>query len=293
MIALAAGGYEVDLKPEIGGCISRFTFGGVHVLREAAPAAKGPRQNCSFPMAAYANRIEHGILKFGGREYRIPKNHGDHPHPLHGHGWKARWRVLSASGTAAVIAFAHEPDSWPWAYEAEQRFILDESGLTVRLAVTSRAAEPMPVSLGFHPYFPSTPATRLTANVAGVWLADATMIPTEHVPAARLCDLAQGVGLDETPFIDNSFTGWDGRAEILQPDFGRKVILTATPECIVFHCFIPPASDAALGHYFAAEPVSAMPNSFNRAEPPAVTGARVLEPGKSFAIAMHIQAAPL
>ena len=37
----------------------------------------------------------------------------------------------------------------------------------------------MPAGLGWHPYFLRTPRTTLTAPVAGIWLTDAEMMPTE------------------------------------------------------------------------------------------------------------------
>ena len=109
------------------------------------------------------------------------------------------------------------------------------------------------------------------------------MIPTEHVEGSPLLDLAHGVLVDKAPFVDNSYTGWSGPARIDQPDSGLVITLEASPECTVLHVYDP------LGEtFFCAEPVSAMPNAFNRPEPASVTGARVLAPGESFAIEMRI-----
>ncbi|MBU6299082.1 MAG: aldose 1-epimerase [Alphaproteobacteria bacterium] len=282
MITLARGDCEADLVPEIGGAVSRFTFAGQNVLRRAAKDAADVREMGSFPLVPYANRIERGLLHFQGRAYRIPRNFCDHPHPLHGQGWRTAWRVASLSRYQATLAFDHsQGDDWPWAYSAEQVFVLTETGLRVRLSVRNRDTQAMPATLGFHPYYPRWPRTRLTASVSGMWLADDTMIPTELVEAARFVDLGHGTHVSEAPFVDNSFTGWRGVARIDQPESGISVSLGGSVDCTVLHCFMPVGQS-----FFCAEPVSAMPNAFNRPEPAAETGARVLAPGDTFAIEM-------
>ncbi|MDE2499476.1 MAG: aldose 1-epimerase [Alphaproteobacteria bacterium] len=283
MIALAHGGLEVDVSPEIGGAISRYTFEGKDVLRRAPKDTADVREMGSFPLVPYANRIEHGLLHFQGHEYRIPRNFGDHPHPLHGHGWHVAWRVASLSRDQATLAFDHEADEWPWAYSAEQVFALTDTALSVRLSVRNRDTRPMPTTLGFHPYYPRLPRTSISASVSGMWLADQTMIPTELVEATRFIDLGHGTQVSKAPFVDNSFPGWRGAARIDQPDSGISVSLEGSEDCIVLHCFMPVGQN-----FFCAEPVSAMPNAFNRPEPASETGAKTLAPGESFAIEMRL-----
>ena len=87
------------------------------------------------------------------------------------------------------------------------------------------------------------------------------MIPTQHVEGSPLLDLAQGVVVDKAPFVDYCFTGWQSPALIEQPDSGLAVSLEGSPECKFFHVYIPGEQN-----FFAAEPVSAMPNAFNRPE---------------------------
>jgi aldose 1-epimerase len=285
MIALKSNGYELVLKPEVGASIGRFSYAGVPVLRTVSAAVAHAADSCCYPLVPFANRIENGLLRFGGEEIRLPPNMGDHPHPLHGHGWLENWRIASCSASAVVLAFDHARDTWPWAYTAEQSFSLGEDGLKIRLSVRNRADKPMPVSLGLHPFFPRRPGTVLTASIDGVWLGDATTIPTARVAPARVLDLPGGVALKGAPFVDNCFTGWDGKARIDQPDLGIALTMQASPACGFLHCYLPEGAD-----FFAAEPVSAMPNSFNRPEEPAATGAQSLPPGERFAIEMRLAA---
>jgi len=286
MITLTRGGFTLAIAPEIGGAVTRFELDGKPVMRPVPQGATNPLDCCVFPLVPYANRIEHGVLKFEGREYRLPLNFGDHPHALHGHGWQASWRVEAVSKDRAVVAFDHAPDAWAWAYTAEEEFALTDEGLRLRLTARSRDEKPMPISLGLHPYFPRLPGSRLTARTNGMWLSDPTELPTE-LGAPRI-DLANGVVISKAPFVDNCFPGWHPPARIEQPELGLELALSASAECPFFHVFIPTGAD-----YFCAEPTTAMPNAFNRPEPAAVTGARVLAPGASLSIELVLTARKL
>jgi aldose 1-epimerase len=283
MIALSQGGVELDIAPEIGGAVSRFIFEGKDVMRPAPNGALSPLDACTFALVPFANRVENCVFHFQGREIRLRRNHGDHPHALHGHGWQSAWRVASLSRDQATLAYDHEADDWPWTYSAEQVLTLAGGGFSHRLTVRSRDARPMPTSLGFHPYFPRMASTRLTASVKGMWEADSTMIPTEHVAASSLIDLEQGVLVAKAPFVDNCFTGWRSPARIDQPDLGLTISLEGSAECAFLHCFMPVGEK-----FFCAEPGCAMPNAFNRPEPASVTGMRTLGPGESFSIEMRV-----
>ncbi len=283
MITLVQGSLELDIAPETGGAVTRFAREGKDILRPAPKGAFTPLDAGSFALVPYANRIENCELHFQGRKYKLRRNFGDHPHALHGHGWQTAWRVVSLSRDQATLAFDYEADDWPWTYSAEQVLTLTDGGLTHRLTLRSRDVKPMPASLGFHPYFPKTASTRLTASVAGMWKSDETMIPVEHVAGSPLLDLAGGAPVDKAPFVDNCFTGWRSPARIEQPDSGLTIALEASPECTFFHVFVPVGQT-----FFAAEPVSAMPNAFNRPEASSVTGARVLASGASFSIEMRL-----
>jgi aldose 1-epimerase len=284
MITLGRGTFELDVAPEIGGAITRFEIGGKPVLRHVAPGQTSVLEMCSFPLVPYANRIAGGTFEFGGKTYRLPLNFGDHPHSLHGHGWQAPWRVEILSRDRLSLAFDHAPDAWAWAYSAEQVFTMTEDGLALTLSLRSRDDKPMPYSLGFHPYFPRRPGSLLKAAVKGMWLADDTMLPTEHVDAAKLIDLNAGQIVSKAPFVDNTFDGWQGPAVITQPELGLEITLEASANAGFLHTFIPEGAD-----FFCAEPTTGMPNAVNRPESAAVTGAKVLAPGATASIEMRLK----
>lgn len=287
MFTLGRGKFELDVTPDVGGAISRFEYDGRPVLRPVAPYENRVLEMGSFPLVPYANRIAGGTFAFGGETYRLPLNFGDHPHSLHGHGWQTQWRAEVVSRDRVVLVFEHAADAWAWSYAAEQVFTLADDGLVVTLSLTNRDAKPMPCSLGFHPYFPRHPASIIKAEVNGMWQASATMLPTDHVAAEALIDLNRGQVVWKAPFVDNAFSGWCGPAYIIQPELGFEVALSASQNCRFLHVFIPEGAD-----FFCAEPISAMPDAFNRSEPADISGAKVLVPGATESITMQIAVRP-
>jgi aldose 1-epimerase len=279
MITLGRGGLEIDIAPDLGGAVTRLEYQDVPVLRVGSTT--NVLDASCFPLVPVANRIENGVFTFAGKQYHLPRNMGDHPHALHGHGWQTVWRVETLSRDRVSLAFDHLRDAWPWAYAAEQVFAMTDDGVSITLTLRNRDDKPMPYSLGLHPYFPRCPGSRVTASVKGMWRGDSTMIPTEFVAATDLINLGEGELIAKAPFVDNTFTGWQGPARIEQPELGLEITLKASANCGFFHVFIPEGED-----FFCAEPTTAMPNAVNRPESVAQTGLGVLEPGETVSMEM-------
>lgn len=276
---LAAGEWTMGLAPDRGGAITGLRWRGEDILRPAREDATDLFLFSSFAMVPYANRIAHGRLDIEGVQARIPANHPDQAHPLHGVGWLRAWTCTATDETSATLAHEHAADEhWPWAYRASQHFLLDAGGLDVSLQVTNLADHAMPASLGFHPYFATDGVTSLRFEADGVWMRDAECLPTELAPAGALGDWAHGESPCRERLIDNSYAGWSGRAHIARPSGDILLIGTNTP---VFHLCAPPGAD-----FFCAEPATAIPDAANRGE------ARILPPGESFSIAMRIGQSP-
>ncbi len=291
MLTLCRDRYEVDLCPEIGGSIagfrSRVDGRPMDWLRPAGPAAleRGDsRDSACFPLVPYSNRIRDGCFTFEGREIRLPRNFGGHPHSIHGHGWQAPWQVAEVTPDTAVLAYRHRAGDWPFHYEARQHFRLDGEGLIVTLELVNRSEGAMPAGLGLHPYFPRTPETRVLAEVSEIWRTDGEVMPLARVRPEGARDPARGVFADRVA-LDNVYTGWDGRATIEWPERGAKLEMTAFEPASqgplgFLVLFTPPGED-----FLCVEPVSHCTDAFNMAAAGAAdTGMRVLAPGERFEV---------
>jgi aldose 1-epimerase len=278
---LRRGDLRLELLPWVGGAVRSFAFRGHDLLRPATPGADDPLQTALFVMLPFANRIAHGVFRFEGSETHLARGRADPLHALHGHGWLKPWTVAALGEDRATLTFTHDRDDWPWSYAAQQIVVLTQDGLRIELSLINRDSNPMPYSMGFHPYFPKTVKTRLTAKADGVWLSDDTLIPTRHAEPSHFLDLAHGALLAEAPFVDHCQTGWNREVTIDQPDLGLEVTLSASEALGFLHLYLPRDQP-----FFCAEPVSAMPDAFNHPEPS--NGLRVLAPGRMAHVSMTL-----
>jgi len=276
LIALRSGDVDLFVAPAAGGGIAGFRWQGADVMRPAATEALAnldPLGLASFPLVPWSNRIAHGRFVWEGREIRLPRNFGDHPHAIHGHGWQRPWTVDAADGTSAVLSFEHAPDEWPWAYRAEQRFEVHPRGFDVRMSVENRSGARMPAGLGHHPYYIKTPGMRLRAGLAGWWQTDEFIMPTAYVEEART-DWSDKLHAPTT--TDNVFAGWDRTARIEWPERGVALTMTADEPARWMVIYSPPDQPIC-----CIEGVTHPTDPFNDPDRP---GLAVLEPGEVFAL---------
>jgi aldose 1-epimerase len=211
-----------------------------------------------FPLLPFSNRIADGRFQRGGTAVALPLNRAGCPHALHGHGWDVAWTTEWRAGDAVRLVYHHRADAWPWSYRAEQTIAVQDDGLLVTLELINTADTAMPAGLGLHPFFPKPPGTTVTAQVKGVWLNDDTMLPRQRNPLPRTWTFADGVAMDHL-VLDNGFTGWDGRAVIVWPTAGRRLVLTADGPFGHLVVYSPRDAD-----FLCVEPVTHMTDAVNR-----------------------------
>lgn len=281
-VTLRHGSLTLALAPSIGGAIAGLWRNGVALLRETPAEALRDglvRQTSSYPLIPYSNRIAHGCFVFGGVEYRLALNFGDHPHSIHGNAWQRPWSVVDADRMHCRLSLEHRPNgdearNWPFAYRAEQLFELDDNGLTLTLILSNEDERAVPAGLGIHPFFPKRPGVRLQFSAGGVYRMDENSLPAESIPVPESWDYSTLRELGE-PRLDHCFKGWDGVARILYPH--EKIALGIEADPLFRHLvvYVPEGRD-----FFAVEPVSHMNNAVNHLNT-ADDGMRVLQPGES------------
>lgn len=283
---LFAGTLRLRLNPSIGGSICGFEWvddgAAKPILRECHSRNENVLDASCFPLVPYVNRIRGGCFIFRGRVVRLKPNMTGDRSPLHGQGWQNPWRVEDSSDASAILAFRHAAGEWPWDYEARQEFSLDERGLSARLTCRNSSAEPMPCGLGFHPYFPCGPETRIDTHVTDAWTVDEHVLPVKKVTATGRFDLHDRhvCGQD----LDNGFAGWGGSARLTDPQWPYAIELSS-PEAKFFQLYSPPS-----GGIFVAEPVTHANCALNHPESEwPELGIRVLEPGEAMSLDMRLE----
>lgn len=289
ILRLEAGDLSLDLAPEMGGIIGAFRTkagGGFDMLRpigESSLAARDSGAAASYPLIPYSNRMRDCTLYFANRRYRLAPNFGSHPHSIHGNAWQRAWAVAEATSTSAALTLNHDASGaraaeWPFAYRAEQRFRLDESGFVLALSLTNTGEAPAPAGIGIHPFFARTTGARLSTQAAGYWRNDDGMMPVAFEPVPPAWNFAEGK-LVAPLAIDNCFAGWAGTAQIEWPEAGLALHIAADPVFGHAVIYVPPGKS-----FFCVEPVSHANDGMNRmAKGAEDTGVRVLAPGETLA----------
>lgn len=297
-LELATPHARVALAPATGGAITGFTVRGMPVLRPTpgdALAASDVRRASCYPLVPYSNRIRDARLTFAGRDYPLARNFGASPHAIHGVGWQRPWRVVEVANDHARLDLVHDARgahalAWPWPFDATLAFHLAERGafavLRATVAIRNTGDAPFPFGLGFHPFFPKRPSTRLGLHADAVWLNDATQLPQERIAVPREWRFDPPRALDDL-VVDNVFTGFACRATL---DDDRVTRCIDADHALAFAVVYAPAG----GDFVAVEPVSHETDAFNRAAAGATgTGARILRPGDAFSCTMRVAARAL
>ena len=302
IIEMASGSAQVRIAPELGGAITAFTVRDTPILRptpDAVLVARDVRHTACYPLIPYSNRIRDARLRFAGRDYALIRNFGKSPHAIHGVGWQRPWTVDEASAQHVLLRLRHDAGgdaagAWPWPFHATHAFHLTEAAhadgtmstvLVVTLTLANIGVESFPFGLGWHPFFPKTPATRLAFRADFVWRNDATQMPQERIRIPDEWRFDPPRALDAIT-LDNVFTGWRGAARV--SDSAREIATTLSADraCAFVVVYTPPGSD-----FVAVEPVTHETDAFNRAAAGASgTGMRVLPPGAAFSCTMRIAA---
>jgi aldose 1-epimerase len=290
LLNLSAGPLAVSVAPERGGSITSFRYvaQGTHwpVLRSVDGLPASVLDAGSFPLVPYSNRIRGGRFTFRGREVVLTPNMPPDASPLHGQGWLSAWSVLHVSEREAELLYEHQPDEWPWRYEARQSFVLDSEGLSLRLSCMNLSDEPMPCGLGQHPYFMCSDDTRLDTAVAGAWEIDDKVLPVGRVPASGRYDLRDRLVCGQR--LDHGFDGWGGIARIETPGLPFRIELSS-PTARCFQLYSP-----GEGGLFVAEPVTHTNAALNAPEDEwAKLGLKVLEPGEEMVLDARIAVIPV
>jgi aldose 1-epimerase len=288
LITLRHGDYELILAPAFGARIVAFRHGGRDILRAASDAAlAAPKvyEFAGFPLMPYSGPIFGGGFRFEDTWYPLARTVAEEPTATHGEGWIRNWTVAEQGADFALLSLEHvpEPGTFPFAWQGGLRFSLDAEGLAVAMTLTCRDHRTMPAGIGFHPYFPKPPGTRLKFFATGVWPPDAPeAVALGCGPLEPGLDLRAGE-YSSRRVLDRCLEGWDRTAEVIWPD-GRRAAMTADGALTRLQIY-----DAWDYPYLCVEPVSNANDGFNRmAHQVRQHGVAQLEPGQALTGTMRI-----
>lgn len=259
MITLKNNKLEIQVNPDLGAALHKFTYNNIDVLRPAPSATTMPQQQSLFLMVPYCSYIKGGRFNYFGINRQVPVNLPKRANPIHGDGWIAKWLPEKQTANAVTLSYTHKKESgFPFDYTAKVTYTLDNEALKITLALTNQSELPMPCGMGIHPYFVNPKSAKLYFSSSHIWYHKSDPIFDRPYPTPSQWDFSKGLGITED--FDTAFGGWDGSASIAYPEQNLKIDIQAED---IFHhitLYHPQKAD-----FFCLEPVSNTPDAFNLA----------------------------
>ena len=208
----------VSILPAVGNIAFSMKVKGQEILRwpyasveefKARPALSG------IPFVGpWANRLDEQAFYANGKRYAFDMDLGNVRGAIPIHGFLTttdRWQVVEtkADGKSAWVTsrleFFKQPmwmKQFPFAHTIEITHRLQDGVLQVLTKITNMSAEPMPLAVGFHPYFKLTDSLReewtISVGAEKHWILSPAKIPNgETEPIEKFFPNPQSAALKD------------------------------------------------------------------------------------------------
>jgi aldose 1-epimerase len=282
-LADRAHAIEVSIVPSIGNIAYAMTVHGKNILyspyKSLAEMKAEPAMGGVPFLEPWANRLDQDAFYANGKKYLLNPELGNirrdgNQKPIHGLLlFSPYWKVarIEADGQSARVTsrleFWRYPDlmaQFPFAHSVEMTYKLSGGALEVETLLENSSSDPMPVGVGYHPYFqlPDTPRDQWKAHVAARDHLELSplLIPTGARTPMSLPDPASLATTQLDDVFSQLVRGKDGRAEFWVEAGSRKISVIYGPKYTVAVIYAPPGKD-----FICFEPMSAITDAFNLA----------------------------
>jgi len=160
--ALVDGGCRVEVLPSRGALVSRMCVDGDELLYLDEATVADPAKNVRggipvlFPNAGPLPGDTYSVDR---QQYTLPQ---------HGFARKLPWKVRQADASRLVVELSSNEETlrhFPWRFDARLTFSLAGQRLTLESAFENQDTRPMPLHLGFPPYFRVPDTAKAPAGV--------------------------------------------------------------------------------------------------------------------------------
>jgi aldose 1-epimerase len=274
----SARAMEVSICPSIGNVAFDVRAHGRPILMPPPRLSdwKQMPSQAGIPfLAPWANRLDTDGYWANGKRYLLNPDaveirRDQNGLPIHGLLlFASDWRIvaLEANDSGAQVSsrleFWKHPEwmaQFPFAHTIEMTHRLSDGILEVRITIENHSTDPMPLVIGFHPWYqiPDVPRDRwkLRLPVRLHYKLSPKLIPTGETEPLDLPDLAPLAGRQ----FDDVFGGVDATREFSLEADGRKVSVRFGPKFPIAIVYAPQTRDVV-----CFEPMTGLTNGFNLA----------------------------
>jgi aldose 1-epimerase len=253
-------------------------------------------------LAPWGNRISGGGFWANGKHYLFNeslKNLNSHNGiAMHGMLTASQlWEVTDVNAdkksahVTSRLQFWKYPDlmaNWPFAHEYLMTYSLTAEGLEVKIAVRNLSADPMPIAIGFHPYFniPDVPRSEWSAHIPASKHVemDSSLVATGEMTDNHLPDQ---ITLNDHTF-DDGFTDINGDRTFSIQSGNKKIEVAYGPKYKVALVYSPPKQN-----FVCFEPMAGITNSLNLAHEGKYSELQSVAPGEVWQESFYIRTAGL
>jgi aldose 1-epimerase len=290
-----AHGMEVSICPSIGNIAYDLRVRGKPILmmppRLSEWKQKPSQAGIPF-LAPWANRLDGDAYWANGKRYLLNPDaveirRDDNGLPIHGLVlFTSAWHVaaLEADEHAAQVTsrleFWKHPEwmaQFPFAHTIEITHRLYGGALEVRTTIHNHSADPMPLVVGFHPWYqmPDAPRDQWKVHlpVRQHYALSQKLIPTGESKPEDLPDPTPLAGRQ----LDDVFGGVDSKSEFVLEANGRKVSVRFGPKFPIAVVYAPQTRDVV-----CFEPMTGLTNGFNLAHQGLFKNLQSVAPGAAW-----------
>lgn len=303
---------EVAVVPSVGNSAYEMKVNGKNILHfpyESVADYKAKPDMIGIPfLGPWANRLDQQAFYANGKKYNFDMEFGNVQGQIPLHGlitFSPHWEVSSVSADAksarysARLRFWKHPDlmaQWPFAHEYEMTYILKDGELEVRINVANLSTEPMPIAIGFHPYFtiPGVPRDQYMAHIPARTRVsyDNRLIPTgAYTPMDMMEEFSlRGITLD------------NGFIDLVQSSDRRAHFYIKAGKAMVETSFGPKYTTAVVWSpnrggqpqpFICFEPMTGPPNAVNMAQAGKYPTLQTVAPGSRWTESFWVKASGL
>ena len=275
----------VAIAPSIGAVVFEMKIHGANILSFSPASLDAFRQRPSMTgipfLGPWANRLDEQAFYANGKRFPFNMDLGNvtGAHPIHGFlSWAPREIVaMKADGNSAWLTTrldVYRNPVWmaqfPFAHTVEVTHRLRNGELEVSTKVENLSSDPMPLSIGFHPYFQLTDSPRdewtLSVPARIEYLLSNDKIPTgETRPIEQLFPTPQSVALRDFN-LDHVFADLardaSGQARMSVTGKKQKVEVVFGPKYTALVIFSPKGAGR---NFVCFEPMTGITDAMNLA----------------------------
>lgn len=284
---------EVSICPSVGNIAFDMKVNGKPILLPPSGTlaewkAKPAQAGIPF-LAPWANRLDPDAYWANGRKYLLNPDAGNLRRDGNGlaiHGlllFASDWRVVAlkadqdAAEVTSRLEFWKHPDwmaQFPFAHTLEMTYRLAGGVLEVRTVIENHSLEPLPLVIGFHPWYqiPDCPRDdwKIHLPVRDHYVLSSKLIPTGETSPAALPDPVPLAGQK----FDDVFGGVVSSDEFWVEGKGQRISVRFGPKYPIAVVYAPPGRNVV-----CFEPMTAVTNAFNLDHAGLYPGLQSIPPG--------------